>query len=164
MKDYEFKICSFIVTSMVFLSCASSRTIQLHELPNYQAQVPQIVFMDFKIIKSGNSNEKINLVNAIVGTGEMRAVTTQPETVVQIKAVLKGLDNKVLIEWLLDHPLYQQFEVMSENGQPERRKLDINEAVFSLRFQQNPQQQNLELYRVEADKKIRKIFNVILKP
>jgi len=164
MKKHLLPIYFSGIVSMLLSGCVGSHTIQLHELPNYQANVPQIVFMDFKITKSTNNDEKVILSNAIIGTGEMRAVTTQPETAVQIKVVLKGPENKVLSEWFLDHPLHRQFEVMSENGQLERRELDRNEAIFSLRFQQNTQQQNVELYRVEADKKVRKIFNIILKP
>lgn len=152
------------VLSSLMLGCVNSHTLQMHELINYRANTPQMAFMDFKITKSRANKEKVTLSNAILGTGEMRAVVVQPETSVQIKAVLKGDNGKVLGEWFLDHPLYRQFEIMNENGKPERRQLDMKEGLVSLRFQQNELQKYLELYRIDENKKSNKIFNVLLKP
>ena len=154
---------SGLLSSLLF-GCVSSQSLQMHELLNYRANTPQIVFMDFKITKSGTDGEKVTLHNAILGTGELRPMAVQPATPVQIKAVLKGTTGQVLGEWLLEHPLYRQFEVMNQNGTPERRELDMKEGIASLRFQQNELQKNLELYRIDENKKSTKIFNVLLKP
>ena len=153
-----------IILVAMLTGCVGNNVLKLHKMPNYRANSPLIMFMDFKVVKSGENSEKVTLNNAILGVGEMRPQDMHPETSIQLKAVLKGTNDEVLGEWYLDHPLYKIVEVMNETGKPERVKLDLPEGIVSLRFQQNPQQKNLELYRVEADKTSHKIFNVDLKP
>ena len=160
-KETVFPIIALVV---MLTGCVGTNVVKLHKLPNYQANSPLIVFLDFKISKASGNTDKVTINNAIVGVGEMRPQDTHSENPIQIKAVLKATDGAILGEWFFDHPLHREVEVSNEKGAIERKKVEVEEGIINLRFQQNPMQQSVELYRIGADKSIQKIFNLELKP
>ncbi|GAA4467177.1 hypothetical protein GCM10023189_50330 [Nibrella saemangeumensis] len=144
--------------------CGASRSVNLHELPNYQTQAPQIVFLDLKVKKGAGDTETVTLDNAILGKGEIRRQLTMATSAVQIRTVAVDSAGRTVETWHVDHPLHREVEVASPGGQMERRKLAVDEGVFSLRFQADPRIQKLVFYRVEAGKKPKVLYTLRLKP
>jgi hypothetical protein len=127
-------------------SCASTNTLKIHNLANYQKNSPLIVFLDFKITKVGEADNVV-MSNA------------------KVKVVLKGDNDETVDEWLVDYPINRSVEVMDEkSGKIERKNLENQEGTVNVKFQQNAKQKVLELYRIDTDNQRTKIFNISLKP
>ena len=157
---------TLIYAMCIFLtcSCASTNTLKIHNLPNYQKNSPLIVFMDFKITKVGEADNVV-MSNAILGVGEMRPNMAGTTSEIKIKVVLKGDNDETIDEWLVDYPINRSVELMDEkSGKIERKNLENQEGMLNVKFQQNAKHKNLELYRIDTDKKSTKIFNISLKP
>jgi hypothetical protein len=145
-------------------SCVSTNTLKIHNLANYQKNSPLIVFMDFKITKVGEADNVV-MSNAILGVGEMRPNMAEATSEIKIKVVLKGNNDETIDEWLVDYPINRSVEIMDEkSGKIERKNLENQEGTLNVKFQQNPKHKDLELYRIDTDKKITQIFNISLKP
>ena len=145
-------------------SCASTNTLKIHNLVNYQKNSPLIVFLDFKITKVGEIDNVV-MSNAILGVGEMRPNMAETTSEIKVKVVLKGDNDETIDEWLVDYPINRSVEVMDEkSGKIERKNLENQEGTVNVKFQQNAKHKNLELYRIDTDKKSTKFFNISLKP
>lgn len=154
-----YAMCIFLMCS-----CASTNTLKIHNLPNYQKDSPLIVFMDFKITKVGEADNVV-MSNAILGVGEMRPNMPETTSEIKIKVVLKGDNDETIEEWLVDYPINRSVELMDEkSGKIERKNLENQEGTVNVKFQQSPKHKSLELYRIDTDKKSTKIFNISLKP
>ena len=154
----------FVMSILLISNCASTSTLKIHNLPNYQKNSPLIVFMDFKITKVGETDNVV-MSNAILGVGEMRANMVEPTSEIKIKVVLKGDNDETIDEWLVDYPINRSVEIMDEkSGKIERKNLENQEGTLNIKFQQSPKHKMLELYRIDTDKKSTKIFNLSLKP
>jgi hypothetical protein len=137
-------------------SCASTNTLKIHNLANYQKNSPLIVFLDFKITKVGEADNVV---------GEMRQNMVQTTSQIKVKVVLKGDNDETVDEWLVDYPINRSVEIMDEkSGKIERKNLENLEGTVNVKFQQNAKHKSLELYRIDTDKKSAKIFNISLKP
>ena len=152
------------MSTLLISNCASTNTLKIHNLPNYQKNSPLIVFMDFKITKVGETDNVV-MSNAILGVGEMRANMVEPTSEIKIKVILKGENDETIDEWLVDYPINRSVELMDEkSGKIERKNLENQEGTLNIKFQQSPKHKMLELYRIDTDKKSTKIFNLSLKP
>jgi hypothetical protein len=154
----------YVMCIALTCSCASTNTLKIHNLANYQKNSPMIVFLDFKITKVGEADNVV-MSNAILGVGEMRPNMIESTSEIKVKVVLKGDNDETIDEWLVDYPINRSVELMDEkSGKIERKNLENLEGTVNVKFQQNAKHKSFELYRIEPDKKSTKIFNISLKP
>jgi len=147
------------------MNCRQAKSfVKVQELPNYDKKVAHhILFLDFLIFKE-KSSVRAELVNGIAGSGKMKAQDSEGIAhTYRIKAVHYFNDKRAPIETFYEHPLFRSAEVFSQDGSLTQSPQLMQQGSLSIRFQEDPARQKIELYSVTPQKGAVKIYSLLVK-
>jgi len=123
---------------LILLSCRSLRTHDNSQIRQDEPEEPKILFLNLKIyIDNKFTNESVELINSIISEGKLKN---------EVNKKLELRENFILFSFLnakreviqlttIDNPLNKSIEYVNEDKMLQMKKLDLKEAVFSLRMQ-----------------------------
>ncbi|MCF2446389.1 hypothetical protein L0657_20695 [Dyadobacter sp. CY345] len=154
-----------IILSWQMVNCRQAKSfVSISKLPNYDTQAADhILFLDFLITQSGdNAPVKAKLVNSIAGNGKMKDLGSARIQQNQIKVVHIFSDKRQPVEIFYEHPLFLSVEVFSKEGNLSQNAQTAREGTLSLRVQDDPAREKIDLYSVTPKGEI-KIYSLLIK-
>ncbi|QDK79144.1 hypothetical protein EXU85_11215 [Spirosoma sp. KCTC 42546] len=121
--------------------------------------------MDFTISRDDPEKpEKVTLMNAIMGNGELKNLAEVVHTPYQIKLQQYYNDKQLPKVASFTHPLFRSIEIADTDGTLSRKLTSDQEGHLSIRFPYTPALSKIELYSITPDKGTQKIYTLLLKP
>lgn len=110
--------------------------MRLHTLPNYKGgALHQLVFLDLTISRAGTGQpERIELTNAIVGQGQLKAGERSIDSPAQIQLVRTFTNGRPSVTDRFEHPLSGTVELTAADGKLSRQLISENSGHLSVRF------------------------------
>jgi hypothetical protein len=155
------------VLAVLLVGCGPGRsTLKISKVPNYDKAVSDhIFFLDFRVTAENQGDrEKVELVKAISGSGRMKNILRPVHYPYQIKAIPRYTTSALEKELVFEHPLFNAREVSEPGGTITKVAVTNTEGIVSMRLQEAPGLDRLELYSVTPEKGTVKIYTLRFKP
>lgn len=155
------------VLAVLLVGCGPGRsTLKISKVPNYDKSVSDhIFFLDFRVTAENQGDrEKVELVKAISGSGRMKNILRPVHYPYQIKAIPRYTTSALEKELIFEHPLFNAREVSEPGGTITKVAVTNTEGIISMRLQEAPGLDRLELYSVTPEKGTVKIYTLRFKP
>jgi hypothetical protein len=150
-----------LLLTLSFASCAISNTaIQPSEIPAKNSE-NAIVFVVFKI-KKGQINSTVEVVSNTKSSGTMKRQTENTLDSNNSLTIEILKDNKVFQTITMNHPLFKSVEFVENNGQFNKKQVELEEDTFFIRFQTMGVATSIKISETLTDVAKKEIANIKL--
>ena len=142
------------------VACRSAQKLYLQTLPNYTANQPTIIFLDFEFESTPQPHKSnVTLANAIAGRGQMKTIEPFSNSNRQVEIVFRNSSDEAIRAVQYDHPLYRIVEYPTEGKSFRVRGLSLGKSNLSIRFARQSNLVALDMYSL-IDNKRRKLYTL----
>jgi len=134
MKTQLFSLC--IIGLFIACSTPKNNTQDTPQLPEYQANNPQILFYNILLSKK-NKAEPIKVADRIISKGKLKEDygINSPYGPYQLLCSFLDKDKNILKQTAVDNPLNRRYEYTDDDGQLNSKVMEKEEGKLSLRVQ-----------------------------
>lgn len=131
----------------------SEATLKMNSIPNYRVEAgDHVLFLEFKIMRDAEGMEKVSINKSVAGTGRTKNLLAPVAGPYKILAVPRYSASRIEQEMSYEHPLFQSVEASDTTGTLTKSRLAVNEGALTIRLQDDPYLQKVDLYSVSPDK------------
>lgn len=120
--------------AMLISSCAARTAPTENNSVRSEEAQSNIVFVVFKI-KKGTTKSVIEMVSTTISEGKLKKQPESPLESSQFVEIEVNSRNNVLQAIKINHPLYKDIEYSNDHGELEKKRVEVNEDTFFIRFQ-----------------------------
>lgn len=140
-----------LLTSLIIIiaACSSSRNQEIEKIP--MISEPQIVFLNYNLIKNSASQPSIELINKIITKGKIKknkSSISNPENG-DLEIIELNKEEKPIAKIFVATPLVKTVEYTNNKGQLTKKKIDLEMAQLSIRMQLNPSTTSIEIRQID---------------
>lgn len=116
---------------------------------------PQLVFLNYTITKDVNGNLETRFINKIIADGRLKDNSHKKELnkVGDIECIQYDKNNLVIERSYISNPLKPIVEYVNDDGDLEKRQLDLDSAQFSIKLQLDERTLGIRLMLMDASGK-----------
>lgn len=155
-----------LILCFQLVHCRQAKSyVRAADLPNYNKNsTDHVLFLDFQITQEKERAKiKAVLVNAMAGNGKMKDLVSGRHYPDHIKVVHYFSDRRTPVEMYYEHPLVKTMEVFSQDGNLGKSTQIARKGTLSIRFQEDPARDKVELYSVTPDRGSEKLYSLLVK-
>lgn len=157
---------SFLLAFQLMNCKPAQSTLKAGMIANYDKALKEhILFLEFKIsAEAAGKLEKVKLIHAVSGSGKMKDLNHPVQDLYRIMAVPRYKTSATEKEFYYEHPLFRSVEVANPAGTLSKKSISAKEGSLSIRIQENPDMDRIELFSITPEKGTVKIHTLYLQP
>ena len=141
--------CYFLLV-MLICSCGTTKdTANEVEPPTVApAETAKIGFYNYHISKSAEQLIQVKFIDKIIVNGKLKkdgSVNSNSQKN-NLKLIQKDSNNRPLDSIYIENPLSKIVEYVNDDGEFEKRTINLDQAEFSVRLQLNPKTTEIVIY------------------
>lgn len=147
---------------LLTLNCQPGRSaLTINRIRNYDIESKDhILFLTFQLTGEAGGKEKVRLLGSTAGNGRMKNILHPVHFPYRIIAIPRYTTSAIEREMSFEHPLFKAAEVSDPSGAIEHVEATAREGSLSIRLQQDPGLNRLELFSVSPQKGTVKIYTL----
>ncbi len=140
----------FLLGMLPLLSC-TSQAQPVSSKEKVESNL-QLAFFNYTISKDLNGNLETQFINKTITKGRLKDTSNNKvlTKLGDIMCIQYDKNNRVLERIYISNPLKPIVEYVNDDGDLEKRQLDLDSAKFSIKMQLNEQTQGIRLLLIDA--------------
>lgn len=142
IRDTSLRSVCLLVIIAGFVSCSGTKSVSEDGAASTELnkQTPQLIFLNYSILKKADNSYQIELINQIVTEGSLKQTSSHPHEQMEsdLSCLTLDKDKRPLSTHTLPDPFTKRVEYLQEDGSFTTREISLDSAVISIRMQLEP--------------------------
>lgn len=161
MKPFHY----FLICCCAFVACHTPKSVEdtkVHSKVGYQKDKNQILFLNLLIQQNAQTKPRVTLVQTTISTGKIKKdfPTTIDYRARQLLCSFLDINQQVVKQTALEHPLHKRYEYQNDEGQLTSKVVEATEGKFTLRTQLSEDIHSLKIEEV-LDNKMLNLLEIL---
>ncbi len=138
-----------IITISVINSCRVNKELISDE--DGFVKTPQIIFLNYSIIRNLDGKNEIRFINKIIANGKLKKDTPKDQVYKEgdLKCVQLDKNMQPVKSVYLPNPSVNTVEYVNELEQLSKKEIELDSARFSIRMQLDPQTKYIAIEKIK---------------
>lgn len=154
MKRFQTHIVMVQVLLFIGLTSYVSCGMKAQQLTSEvnQEQGPKLLFLNYSISKTNSGKKDVSFINKVIADGRLKDMSNkQPLSGLEDITCIQFDKNKVAVEQTyVKNPLKPVVEYVNDDGELEKRQLDLDTAQFSIKLQLDARTSYITLFLMDT--------------
>src|SRR5262245_22948285 len=121
-----------LIASIIVCCCHPAQ--HTFQPPEAETAPPKMVFMTFSIHNDSTTKSEIKLLSKKEADGKIKGLSPTVTSPTSLTVALLDRGGQVLVEEVVEHPLYREVEYTNDRNEFERKALNLKDAEFFVRI------------------------------
>ena len=121
-----------LLASVLLYCCQPAQ--HSYQPPQTETAPPKMVFMTFSIHNDSTGKSELKLLSKKEADGKIKGKSPAVTSPTNLTISLLDGRGKVLVEEVIEHPLYREVEYTNDKNEFERKALNLKDAEFFVRI------------------------------